>query len=87
MYEPVSHISWAKNVSDFKCSPLTIRTYRLPVVYVFGRKPIDVVHCVAQFVNVLNTSSAKNETTVLLRHDVAYTHYAGELPFAIMDVF
>lgn len=57
------------------------RTYRLPVIYVFGRKPIDVEHCLAQFLDILNTSCAKNpemKRTFLFRHDVTYTHQAGK---------
>jgi hypothetical protein len=51
------------------------------VIYVFGQKPIDIYHCVQQFVSILNMSSAEHETekrAILLRHDVAYTHLAGE---------
>jgi diphthamide biosynthesis protein 2 len=63
------------------------RTYRLPVVYIFGRKSIDVDHCVAQFATIFNSSSTADESkktkAVLLRHDVAYTHLAGESAWAI----
>jgi diphthamide biosynthesis protein 2 len=59
-----------------------VRTYRLPVIYVFGQKPIDVDHCVKQLVSILDASSADNEPkdkkAILLRHDVVYTHRAGE---------
>ena len=62
---------------------LFVRTYRLPVIYVFGQKPIDVDHCVAQLVHILDSLPTENvstkERTVLLRHDVAYSHRAGEL--------
>lgn len=60
------------------------RTYRLPVIYVFGKKPIDVDDCVSSFVNVINRTELpprdkqmSEQSTVVLRHDVAYTHVAG----------
>jgi diphthamide biosynthesis protein 2 len=65
---------------------LFVRTYRLPVIYVFGQKPIDGDHCVTQFVHILGTLPTENASTkkraVLLRHDVAYSHRAGELLLA-----
>ena len=51
---------------------------------------MDVDHCVAQFVSVLDTSPTNGETTkdraLLLRHDVAYTHYAGNIPWVLFDL-
>ena len=51
---------------------------------------MDVDHCVAQFVSVLDTSPTNGETTkdraLLLRHDVAYTHYAGNIPRVVCDL-
>lgn len=59
------------------------QTYRLPVIYVFGQRPIDVDDCVTQFVNMLNMSATEHETTkemaVLLQHDVAYTHRGADI--------
>ncbi|KIN99190.1 hypothetical protein M404DRAFT_966125 [Pisolithus tinctorius Marx 270] len=54
------------------------QTSRLPVIYVFGRKPIDVHSCVKQIVDVI-TSNAKDVSSVLIRHDVAYSYRAGEV--------
>ncbi|THH16089.1 hypothetical protein EW146_g4501 [Bondarzewia mesenterica] len=51
-------------------------TYRLPVIYVFGKKPIDVQDCVRGFVQSLKSSSDLNGHIISLRHDVAYTHQA-----------
>ena len=48
------------------------RTYRLPVIYVFGKKEIDVDDCVAKFVAQRRAEDLK--TPVILRHDVGYTH-------------
>lgn len=53
---------------------------RLPVVYVFGKKPIDVDDCVDQLGQCLTTqlqqdtiSNNNNGPTVLLRYDVGYS--------------
>ena len=48
------------------------RTYRLPVIYVFGKKEIDVDDCVAQFVAQCRVEDLKKP--VILRHDVGYSH-------------
>ncbi|KIM87854.1 hypothetical protein PILCRDRAFT_263533 [Piloderma croceum F 1598] len=58
------------------------QTYRLPVIYVFGKKPIDVDHCVKQLVSILDASSAnepKDKKAILLHHDVVYTHRADNI--------
>ncbi|KAK7436879.1 Diphthamide biosynthesis protein 2, variant 2 [Stygiomarasmius scandens] len=51
---------------------------RIPVIYVFGKKPVDVDDCVNQFQKALQLSSDETgkERPVILRHDVAYTHQA-----------
>lgn len=52
------------------------KTYRLPVIYVFGKKPIDVTDCVQSLVRSLRSSSSEAGRTLLFKHDVAYTHQA-----------
>ncbi|KAH7886697.1 putative diphthamide synthesis protein-domain-containing protein, partial [Phlebopus sp. FC_14] len=52
------------------------KTSRLPVIYVFGRKPIDVESCVDRLAEVVAASQRK---TVALRHDVGYSYQAGEI--------
>ncbi|KAH7914892.1 putative diphthamide synthesis protein-domain-containing protein [Hygrophoropsis aurantiaca] len=67
------------------------QTSRLPVVYVFGRKPIDVDACVEKFAGVIHSSSSarapENEfgatklgrQYLLLRHNVGYAYRADEV--------
>lgn len=52
------------------------RNYRLPVIYVFGKKPVDVTDATQKLLEsyVSSNISAKS---VSFRHDVAYTHEAG----------
>ena len=57
------------------------RTSRLPVIYVFGKKTIDVDLCVKKLVEAfvidLNDGDDVQRNTILLRHDVVFTHQAG----------
>lgn len=56
------------------------RTYRIPVLYVFGKKDIDVPDCthkLAESLREYRPSSDTELSSVILRHDVAYTHKAG----------
>jgi hypothetical protein len=46
------------------------------VIYVFGKKKLDVDDCVIAFVESLKSSHPK---AVLLKHDVGYSHLAGAL--------
>ena len=56
----------------------SLRTSRLPVIYVFGKKPLDIDRCVEALASEFESNSQKDSTTViLLRHDVVYTHHAG----------
>jgi diphthamide biosynthesis protein 2 len=57
-------------------SDILYRTYRLPVIYVFGKKPIDVAD-VAQKLFDSFASPGVSAKSVVLRHDVAYTHETG----------
>ena len=58
------------------------RTSRLPVVYVFGRKPINIERCVDCLLEAAGLKASDRQETgpdmVLLRHDVVYAHQAGE---------
>jgi len=57
------------------------QTYRLPVVYVFGQKPIDSDDCVARLLEISGVAKSapkgsNSKKLILFRHDVAYTHQA-----------
>jgi diphthamide biosynthesis enzyme Dph1/Dph2-like protein len=51
------------------------RTSRIPVVYVFGHAPIDVVQCQQYLTYVLSSNSARSH---IVLYDVTYTHAIGE---------
>lgn len=56
------------------------RTSRLPVIYVFGKKTVDVGHCVKKLVEAFDDISDGNgmqKNAILLKHDVVFTHQAG----------
>ncbi|EGN97603.1 hypothetical protein SERLA73DRAFT_184369 [Serpula lacrymans var. lacrymans S7.3] len=61
------------------------QTYRLPVLYIFGRRPIDVDDCATQLADTLKSSCSgsdpleSNKKPVILRHDVAYTYQADTI--------
>lgn len=59
------------------------RTSRLPIIYVFGQKDIDVERSVTSviefFVVHMPKEGVRKPDTILLRHDVTYTHRAGKL--------
>ncbi|KZT66950.1 diphthamide biosynthesis protein [Daedalea quercina L-15889] len=56
------------------------QTSRLPVIYVFGKKPVDPVDCAENFVQALtNSASERLQDTLLLRLDVAYSHRADAI--------
>ena len=60
---------------------MSFRTSRLPVVYVFGKKKIDINHCAKMLVDALNSQvpcdGQRTDSPILLRHDVVFTHLAG----------
>ncbi|KAF4622593.1 hypothetical protein D9613_009231 [Agrocybe pediades] len=62
-------------------------TSRLPVIYVFGQKAIDVDHCVQEFVSIFDseTSNGRPAEAVLLKHDVGYTHMAENILEKLRD--
>lgn len=76
MPEPV-RIPLRDDQSDFHSF---IRTSLLPVIYVFGRKPIDVLNCVMEFTNSIRDSPrACSAERVVLRCDVVYLHMASKI--------
>ncbi|KAF9039326.1 diphthamide biosynthesis protein [Panaeolus papilionaceus] len=65
---------------------------RLPVIYVFGKKPLDIDHCVASFASAYDTYKTPSDAEVqadviLLTHDVSYTHLSEHLLRSIQDTF
>ncbi|KAK0234573.1 putative diphthamide synthesis protein-domain-containing protein [Armillaria nabsnona] len=52
------------------------QTYRLPVIYVFGKKPIDLDDCIEKLANMVSQSQ---DRVFVIRHDVAYTHASAKL--------
>jgi diphthamide biosynthesis protein 2 len=59
----------------------------MPVIYVFGRKPIDVPNCVAELTNSIRDSSrACSAGRVVLRCDVVYSHKAAVVAERLHDV-
>ncbi|KAG9312466.1 diphthamide biosynthesis protein [Chiua virens] len=64
------------------------KTSRLPVVYVFGRKQIDVDDCVQELAKILqNTPESDDAATksVLVRHDVGYAHRVDDIVQRLRD--
>ncbi|KAK7022945.1 Diphthamide biosynthesis protein 2 [Paramarasmius palmivorus] len=57
------------------------QTYRLPVIYVFGKKNLDTNDCVTRLIETFTASSDSSSRgkTVVLRHDVVYTHKADDI--------
>ncbi|EIM84817.1 diphthamide biosynthesis protein [Stereum hirsutum FP-91666 SS1] len=58
------------------------KTYRIPVLYVFGKKKIDVQDCAHKLVESLRSSCSSSDigpSSIILRHDVAYTHAAANV--------
>ncbi|KDQ53934.1 hypothetical protein JAAARDRAFT_418001 [Jaapia argillacea MUCL 33604] len=68
------------------------RPYRLPVIYVFGKKPLDVRDCAAKLVSSVLENSEKlggegegRLKGVVLRHDVGYTYKSESIVAEIRD--
>ena len=57
------------------------RTSRLPVIYVFGKKTVDVDLCVKLLIEAFNVDITDDnnvqKNAILLKHDVVFTHQAG----------
>ncbi|KAF8804169.1 diphthamide biosynthesis protein [Phlegmacium glaucopus] len=61
-------------------------TSRLPVIYVFGKKTIDIDLCVQKLVEAfdadipdLNDGNGMQRLAILLKHDVVFTHQADAI--------
>ncbi|KAF7789170.1 hypothetical protein EIP86_000107 [Pleurotus ostreatoroseus] len=52
------------------------QTSRLPVIYVFGKKPVDVSDCVKGLLASMKATEVDTES-IILKTDVAYSHAAG----------
>jgi len=66
MINPILHIS--------------TRTSQIPVIYVFGHKPIDVTNCVKELANSIRDSPrASSVERLVLCCDVVYSHKATEI--------
>lgn len=77
MHEPV-RTPLPGDQSDFHSH--FIRTSLLPVIYVFGRKPIDVSNCVMELTDSIRDSPrACSAERVVLRCDVVYSHMGTEI--------
>ena len=55
------------------------RNYRLPVIYVFGKKLVDVTDTAQKLLESYVSSNIPAKI-VVFRHDVAYAHEAGASP-------
>ncbi|KAH9017780.1 diphthamide biosynthesis protein, partial [Lactarius deliciosus] len=62
------------------------KSYRLPVIYVFGKKHVDVTDAAKSLLESWTSSNLAAKAAVL-KHDVAYTHEAERLLSALRDVF
>ncbi|KAI0804663.1 putative diphthamide synthesis protein-domain-containing protein [Irpex lacteus] len=54
------------------------QTSRLPVIYVFGRRSIDVDDCVTQLTDTIKAADPQPRN-ILLRTDVRYSHVANDI--------
>ncbi|KAG0308451.1 Diphthamide biosynthesis protein 2 [Dissophora globulifera] len=52
------------------------RTSRLPVIYVFGKQPVDVQDCVSVFNGFFSADKARK---IILMYDVIYTHCIDQI--------
>jgi diphthamide biosynthesis protein 2 len=86
------HACMSKSVfSILLCTPKRLsipRNYRLPVIYVFGKKPVDVQDAAKMLWESFSSSNPPTKVAVF-KHDVAYTHEAGTSydPYAPCDIF
>jgi diphthamide biosynthesis protein 2 len=85
LYEQVSHSILLGPSKVFYQPP---RNYRLPVIYVFGKKPVDVEDAAKMLWESFYSSDSPTKFAVL-KHDIAYTHEAGAScdPYASCDMF
>ncbi|PCH34780.1 diphthamide biosynthesis protein [Wolfiporia cocos MD-104 SS10] len=55
------------------------QTSRLPVIYVFGKRDLNIPDCVERLFKSLHNSSNPDPHAIVLRHDVTYAHHASAL--------
>ncbi|KAL4072116.1 diphthamide biosynthesis protein [Scleroderma citrinum] len=61
------------------------QTSRLPVIYVFGKKPIDAIACANHIADLIISKDLPCPSSVVIRHDVAYSYQAGEIIKQLRD--
>ncbi|KAJ2933761.1 hypothetical protein H1R20_g3331, partial [Candolleomyces eurysporus] len=62
------------------------QTSRLPVIYVFGKKPLDLDHALSSILEVVsNNDEEPSNPSVLLKSDVIYSHLMGDFSAKIQD--
>lgn len=61
--------------SNLALSLVVFRTSRLPVIYVFGKQPVDVPDCAAVFDGFFSKDKSQK---VILMYDVIYAHCIGK---------
>ncbi|KAF5349993.1 hypothetical protein D9756_009221 [Leucocoprinus leucothites] len=65
------------NYVDSSTLPIDMLTSRLPVIYVFGHKNLDIEQCVTKLAEAYRSQNSDHPSrTALLRHEVGYTHLA-----------
>ena len=61
-------------------SSISTRTSQIPVIYVFGHRPIDVTNCVKELASSIRDSPrASSVERLVLCCDVVYSHRAAEI--------
>lgn len=65
---------------DYNSTHHDISTSRLPVIYVFGKRYIDIDYCADQFLLELGNdlSKAGSSKTIIVKTDVSYAHSIRE---------
>ncbi|KAJ2923780.1 hypothetical protein H1R20_g13314, partial [Candolleomyces eurysporus] len=62
------------------------QTSRLPVIYVFGKKPLDLDHALSSILEIVsNDEEEPSNPSVLLKSDVIYSHLMGDFSAKIQD--
>ncbi len=66
-----------------------IRTSRLPVLYVFGKRLLGIDACSKKLAEYIHehTNVVKDIERILLKHDVVYSHVAGAPPMPMPTHF
>jgi len=66
---------YEKHSSYLLFSLVAFRTSRLPVIYVFGKQPVDVPDCASVFNGFFSKDKSQK---VILMYDVIYAHCIGK---------